>query len=68
MKAALRRSAVTVVLTLEDGTVYQTDSTTGRGVEFLMPYYGFLDRAPKGRDEDEGWQLWIRRHDGYDSE
>ena len=53
---------------LEDESVYQTYSTTGRGVEFLMPYYGFLDRAPKGRDEDEGWQLWIRRHDEYDSE
>jgi predicted dithiol-disulfide oxidoreductase (DUF899 family) len=53
---------------LEDGVVYQTYSTTGRGVEFLMPYYGFLDRAPRGRDEDEGWQLWIRRHDEYDSE
>jgi predicted dithiol-disulfide oxidoreductase (DUF899 family) len=52
--------------TLEDGRVYQTYSTTGRGVEFLMPYYGFLDRAPKGRDEDSGWQLWIRRHDEYD--
>jgi predicted dithiol-disulfide oxidoreductase (DUF899 family) len=54
--------------TLDHGTVYQTYSTTGRGVEFLMPYYGFLDRAPKGRDEDEGWQLWIRRHDEYDTE
>ena len=54
------------VFSLEDGVVYQTYSTTGRGVEFLMPYYGFLDRAPKGRDEDEGWQLWIRRHDEYD--
>jgi predicted dithiol-disulfide oxidoreductase (DUF899 family) len=52
--------------TLEDGIVCQTYSTTGRGVEFLMPYYGILDRAPKGRDEDEGWQLWIRRHDEYD--
>ena len=52
---------------LEDGVVYQTYSTTGRGVEFLMPYYGFLDRAPTGRDEDEEWQLWIRRHDEYDS-
>jgi predicted dithiol-disulfide oxidoreductase (DUF899 family) len=49
---------------LEDGSLYKTYSTTGRGVEFLMPYYGFLDRAPKGRDEDQGWQLWIRRHDG----
>jgi predicted dithiol-disulfide oxidoreductase (DUF899 family) len=56
------------VFNLEDGVVCQTYSTTGRGVEFLMPYYGFLDRAPKGRDEDAGWQLWIRRHDEYDSE
>jgi predicted dithiol-disulfide oxidoreductase (DUF899 family) len=51
--------------TLEGGTVYQTYSASGRGVEFLMPYYGFLDRAPKGRAEDEAWQLWIRRHDEY---
>jgi predicted dithiol-disulfide oxidoreductase (DUF899 family) len=51
----------------EDETVYQTYSTTGRGVEFLMPYYGLLDRAPKGRDEDERWQLWIRRHDEYET-
>jgi predicted dithiol-disulfide oxidoreductase (DUF899 family) len=53
---------------LEEDIIYQTYSTTGRGVEFLMPYYGFLDRAPKGRDEDEGWQLWIRRRDEYDTE
>ena len=33
-----------------------------------MPYYGFLDRAPKGRDEDDGFQLWIRRHDEYEVE
>jgi predicted dithiol-disulfide oxidoreductase (DUF899 family) len=51
---------------LEDGTVFQTYQTTGRGVEFLMPYYGFLDHAPRGRDEASGdWQLWIRRHDEY---
>jgi predicted dithiol-disulfide oxidoreductase (DUF899 family) len=49
----------------DDGTVYQTYSTTGRGVEFLMGYYGILDRSPKGRDEGEGFQLWIRRHDEY---
>jgi predicted dithiol-disulfide oxidoreductase (DUF899 family) len=53
---------------VEDGVIYQTYSTTGRGVEFLMPYYGVLDRAPKGRDEGESWQLWIRRHDEYDPE
>ena len=51
---------------LDDGVVYQTFSTTGRGVEFLMTYYGILDRAPNGRDEGPNdWQLWIRRHDEY---
>jgi len=53
---------------LEDGVVYQTYQTWWRGVEFLMGYYPILDRAPKGRDEDDGWQLWIRRHDEYDSQ
>ena len=52
---------------LEDGIVYQTYQTWWRGLEFLMGYYPILDRAPKGRDEDDGFQLWIRRHDEYDS-
>jgi predicted dithiol-disulfide oxidoreductase (DUF899 family) len=51
--------------TLEDGAVYQTYGTTFRGVEFLMGYYPILDRAPKGRDEGEAFQTWIRRHDEY---
>jgi len=50
----------------DDGAVYHTYSTTGRGVEFLMGYYPILDRAPNGRDEGEAWQLWIRRHDEYE--
>jgi predicted dithiol-disulfide oxidoreductase (DUF899 family) len=50
----------------EDGSVYHTYSTTWRGLEFLMGYYPILDHAPKGRDEGEAWQLWIRRHDEYD--
>jgi predicted dithiol-disulfide oxidoreductase (DUF899 family) len=50
----------------DDGAVYQTYSTTWRGVEFLMSYYAILDRAPKGRDEGEGWQLWLRRRDEYE--
>jgi predicted dithiol-disulfide oxidoreductase (DUF899 family) len=50
---------------LDDGTVYQTYATTARGLEFLMGYYGILDRAPKGRDEGDAFQVWIRRHDEY---
>jgi predicted dithiol-disulfide oxidoreductase (DUF899 family) len=53
---------------LGDGRVYQTYSTTWRGLEFLMSYYPILDHAPKGRDEGEAWQLWIRRHDEYGGE
>jgi predicted dithiol-disulfide oxidoreductase (DUF899 family) len=54
---------------LDDGVVYQTYSTQGRGVEFLMGYYPILDRAPKGRDEGDSRApasvLWLRRHDEY---
>jgi len=50
---------------LDDGVVYHTYSTTARGLEFLMGYYPILDRAPKGRDEDDGFQIWLRRHDEY---
>jgi predicted dithiol-disulfide oxidoreductase (DUF899 family) len=53
------------VFTVQDGSVYQTYGTTGRGVEFLMGYYPILDRTPRGRDEGEAFQTWIRRHDEY---
>jgi predicted dithiol-disulfide oxidoreductase (DUF899 family) len=53
---------------VSDGdAIYQTYSTTGRGVEFLMGYYGILDRMAKGRDEGDAPQTWIRRHDEYGS-
>jgi len=50
---------------LDDGTVYHSYSTGARGVEFLMGYYGILDRTPKGRDEGDAFQVWIRPHDEY---
>jgi predicted dithiol-disulfide oxidoreductase (DUF899 family) len=55
---------------LDDGVVYQTYSTHGRGVEFLMGYYPILDRAPNGRDEGDApapdSMVWIQRHDEYE--
>jgi predicted dithiol-disulfide oxidoreductase (DUF899 family) len=63
----LSEAPVMSAFALQDGAVYQTYATTWRGVEFLMGYYPILDRAPKGRDEGDAWQLWIRRHDEYDS-
>ena len=50
---------------LSDETVYRTYLTTARGLEPAMAYYGLLDRAPRGRQEDEGTQHWLRRHDEY---
>ena len=61
----LSEAPVVSVFVLQDGVVYQSYGTTWRGVEFLMGYYPILDRMPKGRDEDDGWQLWLRRHDEY---
>jgi predicted dithiol-disulfide oxidoreductase (DUF899 family) len=53
------------VFAREDDAVYKTYATTGRGVESLMGYYPILDQAPKGRDEGNAFQTWIRRHDEY---
>lgn len=53
------------VFAQEDGRVYQTYGTTGRGLECVMSYYPVLDRTPHGRDEAGGFQLWLRRHDEY---
>jgi predicted dithiol-disulfide oxidoreductase (DUF899 family) len=61
----LSESPMMSAFTLQDGAVYQTYATAGRGVEFLMGYYPILDRAPKGRDEGGAFQTWIRRHDEY---
>jgi predicted dithiol-disulfide oxidoreductase (DUF899 family) len=50
---------------LEDGVVYQTYTTTARGLEFMLGYYGLLDRAPLGRNEGDPVQNWQKRHDEY---
>ncbi len=50
---------------LEGGVVYHTYSTYARGLDVLMGYYQWLDRAPKGRNEGDPPMLWIRRHDEY---
>jgi predicted dithiol-disulfide oxidoreductase (DUF899 family) len=61
----LSESPAVSVFTLAGGAVYQTYATAGRGVEFLMGYYPVFDRVPKGRDEGDAFQTWIRRHDEY---
>jgi predicted dithiol-disulfide oxidoreductase (DUF899 family) len=63
--AYLSEAPVMSAYALEDGAVYLTYSTTARGLEFMMSYYGFLDRAPLGRNEEDPPQMWMRRHDEY---
>ena len=63
--AYLSEAPVLSTYALENGTVYLTYSTTARGLEFMMGYYGFLDRTPLGRNEGDPPQLWMRRHDEY---
>jgi len=47
---------------LKDGVVYHTYSAYARGLDALWGMYQWLDRAPRGRNEDEAW---YRRHDEY---
>jgi predicted dithiol-disulfide oxidoreductase (DUF899 family) len=54
------------VFILSEGDVYMTYSTTARGLEPVMVYYGILDRVPRGRDEGEPADpTWMRRHDEF---
>jgi len=48
---------------LEDGVVYHSYSAYSRGVDSLWGMYQWLDRAPKGRNEDG--DLWWKRRDEY---
>jgi predicted dithiol-disulfide oxidoreductase (DUF899 family) len=51
----------------ENGDIFHTYSTYGRGVESLMGTYNILDFVPKGRDEDHlSFPMeWVRYHDRY---
>jgi predicted dithiol-disulfide oxidoreductase (DUF899 family) len=52
---------------LSDGVVHHTYSTYARGLEVMLGFYPLLDRAPKGRDEGDPPEMWIRRHDEYEA-
>lgn len=50
-----------------DGTIYHSYSSFGRGLEAVLPVYGWLDMVPHGRDEGDNGNLgdWVKRHDSY---
>lgn len=50
---------------MEGGKIYHTYSCYSRGVDGIWATYQWLDRAPKGRNEQG---IWWRRHDEYGQE
>jgi predicted dithiol-disulfide oxidoreductase (DUF899 family) len=61
---------MSVFLRTEDGSIYHTYSTYGRGLDPLIGAYQLLDLVPKGRDEDDlaTPMEWVRHHDRYGRE
>jgi predicted dithiol-disulfide oxidoreductase (DUF899 family) len=50
----------------ENGDVYLTYSSFGRGGEEVLSAYMLLDATPKGRNES-GPMDWVKRHDEYEN-
>jgi predicted dithiol-disulfide oxidoreductase (DUF899 family) len=52
----------------QEGNIFHTYSTYGRGIDLLNETYNLLDLTPKGRDEDglAFDMAWVRHHDRYD--
>jgi predicted dithiol-disulfide oxidoreductase (DUF899 family) len=48
------------------GRVFHPYSTYARGIDLVNTAYNYLDLTPKGRDEEQGNQFWVRRHNEYD--
>ena len=60
------REGVSVFFKDEEGLIYRTYSTYGRGIDLLNTAYNYLDLVPLGRGEEgRPNQYWVRRHDEY---
>jgi predicted dithiol-disulfide oxidoreductase (DUF899 family) len=60
------REGVSVFARGDDGAIYRTYSTHGRGIDILNAAYNYLDLVPLGRGEDgKPNQYWVRRRDEY---
>lgn len=51
----------------DDGEIYHTYSTYGRGLDITNAAYSYIDMTPKGRNEaPEGNPMsWVKHHDAY---
>jgi len=62
------RPGLSVFYRDDDGAIYHTYSSYGRGIEVVNAAYQVLDLVPKGRDE-AGLSYpmeWLQRHDAYE--
>ena len=48
------------------GKVFHTYSAYARGIDMLNTAYHYIDLTPRGRDEGDTPQRWVRRHDEYE--
>jgi predicted dithiol-disulfide oxidoreductase (DUF899 family) len=60
------REGATVFYRDPAGQVFHTYSAYSRGIDMLNTAYHYIDLTPKGRDEGDTPQRWVRRHDEYD--
>ena len=61
------RPGISVFYKSENGDIFHTYSSYGRGLENFIGAYNLLDIVPKGRDEAglKNGMDWVRRHDQY---
>lgn len=59
------REGVSVFYKNPSGEIFHTYSAYARGIDMLNVAYHYLDIVPKGRDEGDRAQSWVRRHDEY---
>jgi predicted dithiol-disulfide oxidoreductase (DUF899 family) len=48
-----------------DGKLFHTYSAYARGIDLQNTAYNYIDLVPKGRDEGDRSQYWVRRRDEY---
>ena len=60
------REGVSVFHKDASGAIFHTYSSYARGIDMLNTAYHYLDLVPKGRDEGDSPQSWVRFHDRYE--
>lgn len=56
---------ISVFLMDAGNRIFHTYSTYARGLDMLNVAYHYMDLVPKGRDEGDSGQAWVRRRDEY---